>query len=131
MKILTTLKSKFIGLQKEQQAATWLKNQGFEIIAQNYLCKGAQNRRGGEIDLIGLAPSQNRLVFFEVKYRKSTDFGHPAEMITPQQQNRLLRCAQVFLQKYPQYQDYAMQFDVLTFLDKQTEPEHIDNAFGL
>jgi len=131
MTILNTLKSKFIGQHKEQQAATWLKKQGFKIIAQNYLCKGGHNRRGGEIDLIGLNRSQNQLIFFEVKYRKSTAFGHPAEMITPQQQNRLLRCAQVFLQKYPQYQDYAMQFDVLTFLDKQTEPEHIENAFGL
>lgn len=131
MKILTTLKSKFIGQHKEQQAATWLKQQGFKIVAQNYLCKGGQNRRGGEIDLIGLNPSQNQLIFFEVKYRKSTAFGHPAEMITAQQQHRIVRCAQHFLLNHPQYQNHAMQFDVLTFLDEQIEPERIENAFGL
>ncbi|MBN2866800.1 MAG: YraN family protein [Thiotrichales bacterium] len=131
MDILSHLKSKFIGQQKEQQAVVWLQNQGYHIIEQNYLCKGGKNRRGGEIDLIALQTSENRLVFFEVKYRKSSDFGHPAEMITPQQQQRILRCAQLFLQQNPQYQEYAMQFDVLTFLNNQTAPEHIDNAFGL
>jgi len=125
MTIFKNIKSKFIGQQKEHQAAAWLKQQAIDIIHQNYLCKG------GEIDLIGIEKRQNRLIFFEVKYRKNSTFGHPAEMITPQQQQRILRCAQRFLQTYPQYQDYPMQFDVLTFLDKQTEPERIENAFGL
>ena len=38
---------KLIGQKKEQQAADWLRKQGYEILAENYLC------RGGEIDLIG------------------------------------------------------------------------------
>ena len=128
MTILNTIKSKFIGQRKEHQAAIWLKSQAIEIIAHNYLCKG------GEIDLIGVEKNQQtnqpRLVFFEVKYRKSTAFGHPSEMVSPQQQQRLLRCAQRFLQAHPQYQDYPMQFDVLTFLDKQAKPERIKNALG-
>lgn len=125
MRLINDLKSKFIGQRKEQQASAWLKGKNIEIIAENYLCKG------GEIDLIGLDKHQNRLIFFEVKYRKNTLYGHPAEMITPKQQQRILRCAQRFLQTHPQYQNYPMQFDVLTFLADQSEPEQIENAFGL
>jgi len=125
MTVLQTIKSKFIGQNKEQQAAKWLQQNQVEIIAQNYLCKG------GEIDLIGFEQQQDRLVFFEVKYRKNNQFGDPAETLSTQQQQRIVRCAQRFLQQHPQYQDKAMQFDVLTFLDQQTEPQRIENAFGL
>lgn len=125
MKALQTIKSKFIGQNKEQQATTWLKRNQFEIIAQNYLC------RGGEIDIIGFETKQNRLIFFEVKYRKNNHYGDPAETLSTQQQQRIVRCAQRFLQTHPQYQNCSMQFDVLTFLDQQTEPQRIENAFGL
>ncbi|MEA3405650.1 MAG: YraN family protein [Pseudomonadota bacterium] len=125
MNVLQSIKSKFIGQNKEQQAAKWLQQNHFEIIAQNYLCKG------GEIDLIGFESKQNRLIFFEVKYRKNNHYGDPAETLSTQQQQRIVRCAQRFLQQHPQYQDKAMQFDLLTFLDQQTEPHRIENAFGL
>jgi len=125
MNVLQTLKSKFIGQHKEQQAANWLQQNQFEIIAQNYLCKG------GEIDLIGFKAKQNQLIFFEVKYRKNNHYGDPAETLSIQQQQRIIRCAQRFLQTHPQYQECAMQFDLLTFLDRQTEPQRIENAFGL
>ncbi len=125
MGIVQQLKSKFIGQHKEQQAARWLKRQQIKIVAQNFLCKG------GEIDLIGFEETQNRLIFFEVKYRQSSAFGHPAETLRPQQQQRIIRCAQRFLQQHPQYQNCVMQFDLLTFLKDQAEPERIENAFGL
>lgn len=91
------------GQQKELQARAWLEQHNIEIIAQNFHC------RGGEIDLIGLSehskpislnPSekQPRLIFFEVKYRKNSLHGHPAEFVTRQKQQRILLCAQSFLQ---------------------------------
>lgn len=124
MKVIQQLKNKLIGQQKEQQAADWLRFQGIEILAENYHC------RGGEIDLIGFKPSSNQLIFFEVKYRKSTEYGHPAEFVTPQQQQRIIRCAEFFLLKHPAYQNARMQFDVLTFVDQQSQPQRIENAFG-
>ncbi|BCN93886.1 UPF0102 protein [Thiomicrorhabdus immobilis] len=111
-----------IGHQKEQQAKTWLSQQGIKIIAENFLCKG------GEIDLIGLTQDR-QLIFFEVKYRKQTAFGHPSEMVTPQKQQRISLCAQNFLLKQPQYQDFAMQFDVITFTGDDETPQWIQNAF--
>lgn len=110
-----------IGHQKEQQAKAWLSQKGIEIIAENYACKG------GEIDLIGI--KNHQLFFFEVKYRKQTSFGHPAETVTPQKQHRIILCAQTFLLKHPQYQDFSMQFDVITFIGKDKTPEWIENAF--
>ncbi len=116
------------GQQKEQQAKIWLEQQHIQIIAQNYHC------RGGEIDLIGLSKATknlpSRLIFFEVKYRKNSQHGHPAEFVTPQKQQRLLLCAQTFLLKHPHLADYPMQFDVITFEGQQTTPEWIEDAFG-
>jgi putative endonuclease len=110
-----------LGKQKEQQAKKWLIKQGIEIIAENHRCKG------GEIDLIGL--QLQTLIFFEVKYRKSADFGHPAEMVNAKKQQHIINCAQQFLQKHPKYQTLAMQFDVITFSADNQEPEWIRNAF--
>lgn len=111
-----------IGHQKEQQAKSWLNQQGIKIIAENFFCKG------GEIDLIGLTKDR-QLIFFEVKYRKQTHFGHPSETVTQQKQRRISLCAQNFLLKHPQYQDFAMQFDVISFTGKEKTPEWIQNAF--
>ena len=117
-----------LGQQKEQQAKSWLEQQHIEIIAQNYHC------RGGEIDLIGLSKTSKnvpaRLIFFEVKYRKNSQYGHPSEFVTPQKQQRLLLCAQHFLLKNPNFSDYPMQFDVITFEGAQRIPEWIEDAFG-
>ncbi len=110
-----------IGKQKEQQAKKWLQKQGLKILSENYRCKG------GEIDLIALREST--LIFFEVKFRKSTDYGHPAEMVNSKKQQHIIGCAQQYLIKHPQYQDLAMQFDVLTFTADQSAPEWIEDAF--
>nr|Q31EY6.1 RecName: Full=UPF0102 protein Tcr_1695 [Hydrogenovibrio crunogenus XCL-2] len=114
--------SQKIGQQKEQQAAVWLKTQAITIVAQNFRCKG------GEIDLIGL-DTDDTLIFFEVKYRQSSTFGTASESVTPQKQQRLIQCAQNFLQKHPNYQACNMRFDVLFFEDNQTQPEWLQDAF--
>lgn len=115
--------SREIGLEKERAIAKWLQPQGVKILAQNYRC------RGGEIDLIGHHTASDTLIFFEVKYRKNSDFGHPAEWVSTAQQQRILRCAQKYLLKNPQWQECAIRFDVITQLSEQN-PEWIENAFG-
>ncbi|WP_321326603.1 YraN family protein [Thiomicrorhabdus sp.] len=115
-----------IGHQKEQQAKHWLVNQGIQILAENFHCKG------GEIDLIGLykkANQETQLIFFEVKYRKQTAYGHPSETVTSKKQQHIILCAQNYLLKHPQYQELVMRFDVLSYTAQQTEPEWIQNAF--
>lgn len=112
------------GQQKEQLAARWLKQQGIQLLAQNFRIKG------GEIDLIGL-DAQQTVIFFEVKYRRSIQYGHPSEFVSTQKQNRLIKSAQVFLLKHPHYQNHPQRFDVITFEAQQIDPTWIQNAFGI
>ena len=58
-----------IGQDNENAAAEYLKQQGYEILAQNFYT------RMGEIDLI--ARDDEYLVFVEVKYRRSASAGYP------------------------------------------------------
>ncbi|WP_040727982.1 YraN family protein [Thiomicrorhabdus sp. Kp2] len=116
-----------IGHQKEQQAKHWLAKRNIQILAENFHCKG------GEIDLIGLQEANHKeetqLIFFEVKYRKQTAYGHPSETVTVKKQQHIILCAQNYLLKNPQYQELAMRFDVLSFTAEQSEPEWIQDAF--
>ena len=117
-----SLFSKKQGHNYEQRAADYLKSQGFQILAQNFFCKG------GELDLV--AQKAQRLVFIEVKYRKSRNYGDPSEYVSADKQQKLQRCAQVFLQKNPNYNSLEMRFDVMTFCGEETQPQWIENAFG-
>ncbi|MBD3755834.1 MAG: YraN family protein [Gammaproteobacteria bacterium] len=121
---LRGLKNKLFGHAKEQDAAHWLQQRGFDIVAQNYRFKKA------EIDLIGFHQPQQRLVFFEVKYRQNADYGHPSEHLSPAQQARIRQAAEHFLLTHPHYANYSMQFDLLAFSGEESEPQHIENAFG-
>jgi len=99
------------GAKEEGLAAKFLTKQGCQIIEKNYYCKG------GEIDLIIL--KENVLHFIEVKARKNSNFGHPAEFITHTKQQRLIKCAHFFLLKQPQYQNRPMQFDLVSLLNHE------------
>lgn len=118
--------SQNLGKTKEQQAATWLKQQKIDLLEKNFRCKG------GEIDLIGLEkhPSPT-LVFFEVKYRKNAEYGAPEEFISAEKQKRIIRCAQTFLRKHPQYHQHAMRFDTLSFQANEAHPRWLKDAFWL
>lgn len=115
--------SKHKGQQSENLVAKWLQSQHVVILQQNFHCKG------GEIDIIGLDAS-NTILFIEVKARKNSDFGHPSEFVSKAKQHRIIKCAQVFLQKHPQYQNHAMRFDVISALEEMPEPEWLQNAFS-
>jgi len=124
--------SKLKGHAVEKHMADWLKQQGLTLIAQNFHCKG------GEIDLIGLtAPQpisrfnpkpQSILLFIEVKYSQSDQYGEPFERVDRQKQQRLIRCAQYFLKTHPQYQTYPMRFDVISQIGEES-PLWLQDAF--
>lgn len=110
------------GQQHEQLAQLFLRQQSHKILAQNFFCKG------GELDLVTL--DNQTLVFVEVKYRANANHGHPSEFVSATKQQRLQHCAQVFLQRHPQYQQHTMRFDVLSFLADNPTPQWLKNAFG-
>lgn len=96
------------GLQAEDRAAQYLQEASYRIIQRNFRC------RLGEIDVIAMSPA-HQLVFVEVRSRKTADYGGAAASISRAKQQRIVRCAQVFLHCHPQYATFAMRFDAVTF----------------
>ncbi|MDR0934282.1 MAG: YraN family protein [Burkholderiaceae bacterium] len=79
------------GQAGEDAALAWLQQQGLTLIRRNFRC------RMGEIDLI--MQDGRTLVFVEVRQRASRGFGGAAASITRTKQLRLIKTAQLFLQK--------------------------------
>lgn len=109
------------GAEYEEQAAGWLKEQGYRILKRNYRC------RQGEIDLI--AEDGPYLVFVEVKYRKGEQTGHPAEAVDIRKQKRLSRTALYYCYEQRVPETRGCRFDVVSILGDKIE--HIINAFEM
>lgn len=113
--------SRIIGTIKELQALHFLKKQGLKLLQRNY------STRFGEVDLI--MSEQNTLVFIEVRYRSSTEYGNALESVDFFKQQKLSLTAQYFLQAHPHYQNIDCRFDVIAFSKDNKKPEWIRNAF--
>ena len=70
-----------IGSNYEQKAVQYLLENGYTILQQNY------RNRCGEIDII--ARKKCMLVFLEVKYRTTREFGSPLEAVDWRKQNQI------------------------------------------
>ncbi len=53
------------------------------------------------------------ICFIEVKYRKSHDFGGAASSISNLKQQKIIKTAQVFMQKFQKLRNHGMRFDAL------------------
>ena len=81
------------GRDWEQTALRYLRRHGLVLVDANFTCKG------GEIDLI--MRDGEGLVFVEVRQRADRRHGGAAASITPAKIRRLIRAAQVYLQRLP------------------------------
>lgn len=107
----------------ENLACDYLENIGFNIIERNY------HYGHGEIDIV--AEDGERLVFIEVKYRKSLEYGPPETAITKGKQKQIKRIAEAYLFEN-EIVDRPCRIDVIAILHLPgTEPalNHIKNAF--
>jgi putative endonuclease len=93
------------GKQAESAALHYLKNQGLQLLAQNYRCYH------GEIDLIMRDAAV--LVFIEVRWRKNSVFGDAIASITPNKVRRICHTAQHYLQNHPHFLEIDSRFDVI------------------
>lgn len=112
-----------LGAWGEEQAAKFLKRQRVKILHRNY------RTPVGEIDII--ARQGKVLLFVEVKTRRSTVCGVPAEAVGPAKQRQILRTAEWFLLE-TKSSHLQPRFDVISILmnGEQIDIEHIENAFG-
>lgn len=113
-----------LGKLGEELAARHLEQRGFAILARNH------RTPVGEIDII--ARDRKHLLFVEVKTRRGTAFGAPAEAVGAHKQRQILRTAQWYLtaRRFP---DLQPRFDVVAVLVGRGEPaiSHIPDAFGI
>ncbi len=108
-----------IGNFGEQFAADHLSARGVHIMERNWRCQL------GEIDIIGL--DEGTLVFYEVKTRRSTRYGSPAEAVTPAKAARLRRLAVRWLTEHPQSAS-QIRIDVIALTlsgQGETQVEHL------
>lgn len=94
------------GKHQEARACRFLKKNGLQLLERNFSC------RFGEIDLVMLHPPR-QLVFVEVRYRKSAEFGTPMATVTAHKQQKIRRTAALYLMKHQRYQAMASRFDVV------------------
>jgi len=119
------MKRRDTGILGEKIARDFLKKRGYHIWETNYRCPE------GEIDIV--AKHKDCLVFIEVRTKKSLEFGHPEESITPAKKARMRATACHYQQTHhdlpPQW-----RIDVLAVeLDQRGKPsriELIENAVG-
>jgi putative endonuclease len=113
-----------LGKQGEDLAVRHLQARGFTILGRNH------RTPVGELDII--ARDRHHLLFVEVKTRRGTAFGAPAEAVGAHKQRQILRAAQWFLAsaRHPELQP---RFDVIAVIVGSGEPAitHIPDAFGL
>ncbi len=81
-----------LGEYGERLAARELENRGLTVIDRNWSCPH------GEIDLVAL--DGETLVVVEVKTRRSTRFGSPAEAVVPAKLARLRRLTWLWLEEH-------------------------------
>ena len=114
-----------LGAQGEDQAARWYADAGYEVIARNWRC------REGELDLV--AARGPVIVFCEVKTRRGTAFGGPAEAVTAAKQRRLRRLASRWLADRPpgapRWPDIRFDVACVTPTGSTASVEIIENAF--
>ena len=81
------------GRRWEQRADRFLRGHGLTTIARNFSAKC------GEIDLV--MRDRDQVAFIEVRYRGRSRFSDAAGSVALKKQQKIVRCAQLFLQTFP------------------------------
>ena len=114
-----------LGQKGEAAAAEHLERRGMRIIARRF------RLRLGEIDLV--AERGDLVIFVEVKTRRGTRYGAPAEAVTAVKQRRIGIVALAFLSRTGRL-ERRVRFDVVeVYADEGgiQRVHHIEDAFRL
>ncbi len=112
-----------LGTWAEARAEAYLRACGLELLTRNY------RSRRGECDLI-MRQGQT-LVFVEVRYRRDSYHGTPAESVDWRKQRKLRACADYYLQRHPRLARKPCRFDIVSLSGERADPqvEWIPGAF--
>ena len=98
-----------LGAAGEDAAAAWYRAAGYRVVDRNWRC------RDGELDLV--LRRGRTVVFCEVKHRRTTRFGTPAESITYEKKQRIRHLAARWLREAATTRPGEIRFDVAAILD--------------
>jgi putative endonuclease len=110
-----------VGKYGEDVAARHLTDAGLQIVARNWRC------REGEIDIV--ARDGEAVVICEVKTRRSSACGAPAEAVTRRKADRLRRLAYLWLLEHPAG-GADVRFDVVSVLRPLSGPAQVEHVVG-
>lgn len=94
-----------MGQHYEDYALNYLQQRGLQLVEKNFNC------RCGEIDLI--MRDSDTLVFVEVKYRNSTQYGNGIEQVTRSKRTKLVNSALLYLARHSRSANPPCRFDVV------------------
>lgn len=106
----------------EELAEDFLRRLGYAILARN--------RRIGMLELDIIAEKDGKIIFVEVKTRKSSRQGHPEEFVGTVKQARMVRAATAWLME--KGHEGEIRFDIIAItmaVGKAPEILHIPDAF--
>jgi len=109
-----TVTTRVVGHGWEDYAASVLQREGLRILARRYSC------RLGEIDLI--AADGSTLVFVEVRFRSSSDFGTAAATVTPAKRRRIMQTARHFIMRHAELAENPMRVDIVAIQQSPGSP---------
>jgi putative endonuclease len=125
MPISPKIQNKIKGNKGEAIAVSYLQSKNYKILSTNYRTKQ------GEIDII--ATDDEYIVFVEVKYRTSTEYGEPKEAVNSFKIQKIKNTAISYIQQKNLHNSY-FRFDVIEVIKTKELPKasinHIENAFG-
>ena len=109
------------GKQGELEATQYLREQGYEIMAQNY------RHQHAEIDIV--AKKGRLLVFAEVKTRTNLSFGNPEEFVSYTKAKLVMKAAEHYIFKTDWMHDIRFDIIAVTMAGNELRVKHIEDAF--
>ncbi|MEK7472473.1 MAG: YraN family protein [Patescibacteria group bacterium] len=109
------------GKDGEEMAAKWLKDRGYKIIDKN------NSTKFGELDII--ASKNDILIFVEVKFKQTENFGTPEEMIGKNKLMQVRRTAELYLLNNPDIAKFydRYQIDAVCIVEDTGRISHYEN----
>lgn len=110
-----------LGQRGESLARRLLLQKGYKIVQNNW--------RFGKDEVDIICSNHDKLIFIEVKTRKTDYFGEPYLAVNKNKQRFLIRAAQAYVERFDI--DLEVRFDIISILLNNTEHriEHIEDAF--
>ena len=111
-----------VGRYGEDVAARFVTAQGWTVLARNWRCAD------GELDIVAL--DGDELVAVEVKTRRSTAYGHPAEAVTHRKLARLRRLTARWLSEHD-VRARSVRVDVVAVLVPRAGAAQVEHLVGV